>query len=113
MTMNNVNAAANGVRAGGGPAFAPSRASAPAATNDLFDRLAADPRFGLTRAEIDALVADRGAFAGAANARVEAVASQIATVGQASIRGWLYARPDPLIDDCPRLDGVGKVQRRP
>ena len=29
-----------------------------AATNDLFDRLAADPRLGLSRAELDALVAD-------------------------------------------------------
>ena len=41
-----------------------------AAENDLFDRLAADGRLGLTRAEIDALVADRAAFVGAAPAQV-------------------------------------------
>ena len=38
-----------------------------AADNDLFDRLAADGRLGLSRAEIDALVADRAAFVGAAS----------------------------------------------
>src|SRR5690606_26483396 len=36
------------------------------AVNDLFDRLAADPRLGLTRAQIDALVADPIEFTGAA-----------------------------------------------
>jgi adenylosuccinate lyase len=51
-----------------------------AAENDLFDRLAGDPRLGLTRAEIDALVADRQAFAGAASAQVEAVAARVAEV---------------------------------
>ncbi|GIF74693.1 adenylosuccinate lyase [Asanoa siamensis] len=45
--------------------------------NDLFDRLAADGRLGLTRGEIDALVADRAAFVGAAGAQVAAVASKI------------------------------------
>ena len=34
--------------------------------NDLFDRLAADGRLGLSRADIDTLVADRNAFVGAA-----------------------------------------------
>ena len=48
--------------------------------NDLFDRLAADPRLGLSRAEIDALVADRAAFTGAASAQVAAVAEKIGTV---------------------------------
>jgi adenylosuccinate lyase len=50
------------------------------AENDLFDRLAADSRLGLGRAEIDALVADRGAFAGAAAAQVQAVADRVAEV---------------------------------
>jgi adenylosuccinate lyase len=50
------------------------------AENDLFDRLAADPRLGLTRAEIDALVSDRSGFAGAASALVEAVAARVADV---------------------------------
>ncbi len=48
--------------------------------NDLFDRLAADSRLGLSRGEIDALVADRAAFAGAASAQVKAVADRIAAV---------------------------------
>ncbi|HZM75900.1 MAG TPA: adenylosuccinate lyase [Candidatus Limnocylindrales bacterium] len=47
------------------------------ADNDLFDRLAGDPRLGLSRAEIDALVADRSAFTGAARAQVAAVVAEI------------------------------------
>ncbi|WP_117213030.1 adenylosuccinate lyase [Allorhizocola rhizosphaerae] len=50
------------------------------ATNDLFDRLAADPRLGLSRGEIDALVADRTAFTGAASAQVAAVVAEIEKV---------------------------------
>ena len=50
------------------------------AENDLFDRLAADGRLGLTRPEIDALVADRGSFVGAAPAQVRAVADKVAAV---------------------------------
>jgi adenylosuccinate lyase len=46
--------------------------------NDLFDRLAADPRLGLSRGEIDALVADRSAFVGMASAQVHAVVDQVA-----------------------------------
>jgi adenylosuccinate lyase len=46
----------------------------------LFDRLATDPRLGLSRAEIDALVADRSGFAGAAPAQVAAVAAAVAEV---------------------------------
>jgi len=45
--------------------------------NDLFDRLAGDPRLGLSREEIDALVSDRSAFIGAARAQVAAVVSEI------------------------------------
>ncbi|MEU8000501.1 adenylosuccinate lyase [Catellatospora sp. NPDC049111] len=47
------------------------------ADNDLFDRLAADARLGLSRAEIDALVADRSAFVGAASAQVAAIVAQV------------------------------------
>ncbi|GIH09839.1 adenylosuccinate lyase [Rhizocola hellebori] len=47
------------------------------AANDLFDRLAADPRLSLTRAEIDALIADRAAFVGAAQAQVAAVVARV------------------------------------
>ncbi len=50
------------------------------ADNDLFDRLAADGRLGLSRAEIDALVADRASFVGAAPAQVRAVADKVAAV---------------------------------
>jgi adenylosuccinate lyase len=51
-----------------------------AAANDLFDRLAADERLGLTRAEIDTLVADPAAFVGAAPAQVAAVAARVGRV---------------------------------
>jgi adenylosuccinate lyase len=47
------------------------------ADNDLFDRLAGDSRLGLSRAEIDALVADRSGFVGAANAQVAAVVAEV------------------------------------
>jgi len=50
------------------------------ADNDLFARLAADSRLGLTRAQIDALVADRASFTGAASAQVAAVTERIAAV---------------------------------
>src|SRR5205814_3641390 len=50
------------------------------ADNDLFDRLALDQRLGLSRAEIDALVADRGDFTGAASAQVKAIAERVAEV---------------------------------
>jgi adenylosuccinate lyase len=51
-----------------------------AADNDLFDRLAADARLGLSRADIDALVADRSAFVGAAEAQVRAVVERVGAV---------------------------------
>jgi len=51
-----------------------------AACNDLFDRLAADDRLRLGRAEIDELVADPVAFVGAASAQVMAVTDKIAAV---------------------------------
>ena len=48
--------------------------------NDLLDRLAADGRLQLGRAEIDRLIADRSAFVGAAPAQVAAIADQISAV---------------------------------
>jgi adenylosuccinate lyase len=52
-----------------------------AGENDLFDRLAADERLGgLTRSEIDALVAYPAAFAGAAPAQVAAVVARVEAV---------------------------------
>src|SRR4029079_7422917 len=50
------------------------------ADNALFDRLAADPRLGLSRADLDALVADPTSFTGAAGAQVVAVVERVADV---------------------------------
>lgn len=63
------------------------------AENDLFDRLAADGRLGLGRAEIDALVADRTAFAGAAPAQVAAVAERVGAVVAAHPEAAAYQPP--------------------
>jgi adenylosuccinate lyase len=50
------------------------------AENDLYDQLAGDSRLRLSRAEIDALVADPAAFTGAASAQVRAVVNRVAEV---------------------------------
>jgi adenylosuccinate lyase len=50
------------------------------ADNDLFDRLAEDPRLGLSRADLDALVADPTSFTGAAGAQVDAVVARVEAV---------------------------------
>ena len=47
------------------------------AVNDLFDRLAGDERLGLTREQIDALVADPIEFTGAAVDQVRAVVAKV------------------------------------
>jgi adenylosuccinate lyase len=49
-------------------------------TNDLLDRLAADPRLPLDREQLGALIADRASFAGLAESQVEAVLERIAAV---------------------------------
>jgi adenylosuccinate lyase len=67
-----------------------------AADNDLFDRLAADERLGLGRAEIEALVADRAAFTGAASAQVAAIARRVATVVARHPAAAVY-RPAPIL----------------
>jgi adenylosuccinate lyase len=64
--------------------------------NDLFDRLALDPRLGLSRAEIDALVADRTAFTGAASAQVRAIADRIASIVAAHPAAGTYT-PAPIL----------------
>jgi adenylosuccinate lyase len=53
------------------------------AQNDVFDRLAADPRLDLTREEIDALVAEPIEFTGAAVAQVRAVVSRVEALAAA------------------------------
>ncbi len=65
--------------------------------NDLFDRLAADGRLGLSRADIDTLVADRSAFVGAAQAQVAAVTRRITDGGDGPPGGGhLQPAPHPL-----------------
>ncbi|HYZ36063.1 MAG TPA: adenylosuccinate lyase [Pseudonocardiaceae bacterium] len=51
-----------------------------AAGNDLLDRLAADSRLPLTRADLDALLADRLPFTGAATEQVAAVVAAVDAV---------------------------------
>jgi len=53
------------------------------AVNDLFDRLAADPRLGLSRQQIDALVAAPIEFTGAAVAQVQEVVRRVDEVAKA------------------------------
>jgi adenylosuccinate lyase len=67
-----------------------------AAGNDLFDRLAADPRLGLTRAEIETLVADRSGFVGAAPAQANAVAERVTRVTAGHPQAAAY-RPGPIL----------------
>jgi adenylosuccinate lyase len=49
-------------------------------TNDLFDRLAADARLGLSREQLDTLVDDPLSFTGAAGAQVAAVVARVQDV---------------------------------
>ncbi len=51
--------------------------------NDVFDRLAADPRLGLSREEIDALVAEPIEFTGAAVAQTRAVVARVEALAAA------------------------------
>lgn len=67
-----------------------------AGTNDLVDRLAGDPRLGLDRAALDALLADRGGFAGAAPQQVEAFVAQVADVVARHPEAAAY-RPEPML----------------
>ncbi len=64
--------------------------------NDLLDRLAADGRLQLGRAEIDRLIADRSAFVGAAPAQVAAIADQISAVVAKHPEASGYA-PAPIL----------------
>jgi adenylosuccinate lyase len=64
--------------------------------NDLFDRLAADPRLGLGRADLDALVADPASFTGAAGAQVQAVIAQVHDVVRRHPEAATYT-PAPIL----------------
>ena len=50
------------------------------AENDVFARLAADPRLGLSSAELDALVAAPLRFTGAATSQVHSVIRQVSAI---------------------------------
>jgi adenylosuccinate lyase len=64
--------------------------------NDLLDRLAADPRLGVTRAELDAALANPLELAGTAGQQVATLASQIEKVATAHPDAGSY-RPGPVL----------------
>jgi adenylosuccinate lyase len=64
--------------------------------NDLLDRLAADPRLGVTRAELDAALADPIELSGIARRQVAALVSQIETIAEARPEAASY-RPGPVL----------------
>lgn len=66
------------------------------AINDLFDRLAADPRLGVTRADLDAAVADPLELAGAAPAQVDEVAATVGRLAAQYPDAAAYAPGDVL-----------------
>ena len=59
--------------------------------NDLFDRLAADPRLGLSRADLDALVVAPLAFTGAAVDQVARVVAKVEVVAAAHPEAASYS----------------------
>jgi adenylosuccinate lyase len=64
--------------------------------NDLFDRLAADSRLGLSRAQLDALVADPTSFTGAAGAQVAGVVDRVEAVVARHPQAAAYT-PAPIL----------------
>jgi adenylosuccinate lyase len=64
--------------------------------NDLLDRLAGDPRLGLDRAALDALLADRLSFVGTAPHQVEAFCAQVAEIAARHPEAAAY-RPEPIL----------------
>jgi adenylosuccinate lyase len=63
---------------------------------DLLDRLAADDRLPLDRAALDAALADKSAFVGAAEAQVAAVVAQVEKLVEAYPDAAAYA-PSPIL----------------
>src|SRR5665811_1384611 len=53
-----------------------------ATRNDVFDRLATDPRLGLTKEQLDSLLAEPITFTGAAADQVQAVARRVDEVAK-------------------------------
>jgi adenylosuccinate lyase len=66
------------------------------AGNDLLDRLAADGRLGLDRAALDAVLADRASFVGAADRQVDAFVASAAAIVERFPDAAKYA-PAPLL----------------
>lgn len=64
--------------------------------NDLFARLAADPRLGLTQTDLEALVAEPLSFTGAAVPQVEAVVAKVAQLAERYPDAAAYAPGDIL-----------------
>jgi adenylosuccinate lyase len=64
--------------------------------NDLLDRLAADPRLGLDRATLDAVLADRLGFVGTAPQQVEAFVRRVGELAAAAPAAAAY-RPEPIL----------------
>ena len=64
--------------------------------NDLLDRLAADPRLGITRAELDAAIADPIELAGTAGQQVATLAAEIEKLAAAHPDAANY-RPGPVL----------------
>ena len=58
--------------------------------HDLLDRLAADPRLGVSRAELDAAIANPGELAGAAGQQVSTVVTRIEEVAAAHPEAAAY-----------------------
>jgi len=67
-----------------------------AGENDLLQRLAADPRLGLTLPELQALVAEPMAFTGAAGAQVQAVVERVSAITAAHPAAAGYSPGDIL-----------------
>jgi adenylosuccinate lyase len=64
--------------------------------NDLLDRLAADPRLGATRAELEAAIANPIELTGTAGQQVAALAAQIEAIAAAHPGAAAY-RPGPVL----------------
>jgi len=66
-----------------------------ATDNDLFERLAADERLGLTATDLQALLADPLSFTGAAQAQVAEVVAAVAEITKAAPEDAAY-QPEPI-----------------
>jgi adenylosuccinate lyase len=64
--------------------------------NDLLDRLAVDPRLGVTRAELEAAIADPMELTGMAGQQVAALVDQIEAIAAAQPEAAAY-RPGPVL----------------